>query len=145
MTRLVQRYRQQAADQRLAHAALAAHHGDDAVDLVQLLGRALVLVRHADADAALFLIGHLGQFDLHRLDILQGPHRAPDIARNLIFERTAQGRQGQDDLYTATLDPHLADHTQFNEAFVQLGIHDPFECLTYVCFCDQSSVPPSGL
>ena len=78
-------------------------------------------------------------------DTLQGPNRFLDIAHNLILERAAQGRQRQGDLHLAFYDPHLADHAQFDETLVQLGIHDPFECFAYLCFRDQSSVPPSGL
>ena len=86
---------QQPADQRLAYAALAAHHGDDFFDIVEALGHALFLLRLIGHDAGFFLGRQLAQLDLYFLDAIQRHERRPRFGAHSIAQGTGGGGEGQ--------------------------------------------------
>ena len=125
---------QQAADQRFAHASLAAHHGDDPFDVVKVLGDS-PFIRVANANALFFFDGHLRQLDVHRFDPLQGQHCRPRLGYDLLFQGTGQRGQGQREAHLPAFDLHVLDHPQFHQAAIQLRVFDPSQRINYLFLC----------
>jgi hypothetical protein len=115
----------------LAHAPLAARHGDDARggvdgdprralgDAAAQLGRErLLLLRRHDRE---------GQRD--RLEPVERRERALDLLLEALAERAAGDRQGEQHRGMRALDLHVADHVELDHGAVELRVDHGLEGL----------------
>ena len=112
-------------DGGFAHAALAAHHGDNLLDLVELvnLGQA-GLADEGHHGAALF-IGHAAELNLNILDAWQGFDSLRCIGVDLVFQGAAGGGECDGEADQAVFGAfYIVDHAQLDQVAVEFGVHD---------------------